>query len=128
MIGPFFLQIFLSIIILLVSSSLLYFAYKKRIIKHSILEINSGNKDKNISLNEYIESITEYFTNLRYQEIREEHNTIKYIAPTMLKHRGAETILHLETLELTVEGPTYVIELLCRVLQTPSSSFKAKKK
>ncbi len=127
MIGPFFLQVALTLILLTLAASLLYFAYKKRSIKLSILEINSGNKDKNISLSEYKADINEYFSNLRYERVKNE-NTIRYITPTMLKHRGEEIIMHIEALELNLEGPTYAIEVLYRVLKTPASNFKPRKK
>ena len=121
---PFFMQLFLSLIFIILIFLLLNFGLKKRKIKISNLEINSGNKDKNIPLKEYLKDIDEYFLSMRFHKTKINTQKTQFTPPPLLKNRGEKIEIINDALSLEIYGPDYTLRVLKGILESPGSTFE----
>ncbi|EQC44172.1 hypothetical protein M900_A0351 [Bacteriovorax sp. Seq25_V] len=112
----------LTIFSLIISLSFTLTLLEKKV-RQVVLEINSGNKDRDLSFSHYEEEIHQFFTLLRYKKLDD-----GYLPTGLGRIQSNKISIEKDPLSLMIEGPESIISILCESLKTPGSSFVCKKK
>lgn len=106
--------------IFIFSFGLLYLTHRKRKSKIGKLTIDTGNKDREIGLEQYHEDIDTFLNQMRYA--REDQ---RYKPRPLQQIFGGDISKKSDSYSIELEGPYHMIKILEGILSTPGSSFKA---
>jgi hypothetical protein len=102
---------------------LLYLTHRKRKARQGVLSIDSGNKDRDISLSEYHDEIDAFLNQMRYVKDDE-----RYSPRPIQQVFGGDISKKSDSYSIQLEGPYHMIKILEGILSTPGSKFKTAKK
>ena len=116
------LKIILITTIFTTTFLLLFFGLQQRKMKKEAFEINSGNKDRDISIKEYLEQIEEFFFQLRYIK-HLQHGTYTFEPRGLSKVLNGNVIVPHDSLSIKYEGPRSSVRILTEILRSPGCKF-----
>ena len=110
------------IIIFTATFSLLYVTHKKRKRGLGELVIDTGNKDRDIGLEQYHDDIDSFLNQMRYTKGDENYS------PSPLQSVfGGDVSKSSDNYSIELRGPYHIIKIIEGILTTPGSKFKAKR-
>lgn len=101
--------------------------HMERNLKKETMEINSGNKNPQIGLQEYMDDIEEFMYIMRYKRVEETKDQILFQPRMRLKTMGGEVHITKTPYDITINAPVGVIRIFKKQFEL-KEEFKEKLK